>query len=97
MDDAHDSELSIFGLNDLWQALNDVVGLCWLRERHNGKGYPGRQAAWAGFVKGSGLGMEVLGSLRWAIGNRTTRVLDLREHGVESSGGRGTFEAALAA
>ncbi|KAL8829160.1 MAG: hypothetical protein Q9191_002173, partial [Dirinaria sp. TL-2023a] len=52
VDDARETDLSIFGLTDLNAALSDVIGTCWLRQMHNGVGYPGAQAAWAGLIKG---------------------------------------------
>jgi len=85
VDDKHEDEVSIFGLRELWQALSDVVAVCWLGERHNGLGYPGGQA-WAGFFKGTSLGSEVLGIEMVSLGNGTERrggrrmsVLDLSE------------------
>lgn len=48
VDDKHENELSIFDLRDLWQALNDVVSECWLKEGHNGSAYADSQVAWAG-------------------------------------------------
>ncbi|KAI4232882.1 MAG: hypothetical protein LQ349_004734 [Xanthoria aureola] len=52
-DDGEDeTALSIFGLTDLWEALEGVVQRCWLkgdvRKRCNGRGYPANFPAWAG-------------------------------------------------
>ncbi|KAL8721899.1 MAG: hypothetical protein Q9181_007610 [Wetmoreana brouardii] len=104
VDDEHDDEPSIFDLGDLWEALRDVIQVCWMRENHNGRGYPGGQVAWAGFVKGptQGAGVlwndtAVLGDEAKALwknetehwGNRTMSVLDLSEGWPDNAVGRG--------
>lgn len=87
-DDGEDeTALSIFGLTDLWEALEGVVQMCWLkgdvRKRCNGRGYPANFPAWAGFVRGKD-GLAVVGGGRggtrgWRVGNRTMSVIDLEE------------------
>lgn len=52
VDDEKEDVPSIFGLSDLRQALSDVLGICWLTKKRNGRGYPGGQAAWAAFTQG---------------------------------------------
>ncbi|KAL8798472.1 MAG: hypothetical protein Q9182_006626 [Xanthomendoza sp. 2 TL-2023] len=52
VDEEDAGEFSVFGLMDLWRALRDVVGVCWVGEGRNGRGYPGGMTAWAGFVNG---------------------------------------------
>ncbi len=73
IDDEHEDEISIFDLRDLWQALSDVVSVCWLGQRHNGLGFPGGHLAWAGFIKGITLGAEVMGIEMLRLGNGTER------------------------
>lgn len=88
-----ETALSIFGLQDLWEALEGVVQQCWLngnvRKRSNGRGYPTNFPAWAGFGRGKD-GLAVVGGggrgargLR--MGNRTVRVIDLEEGWVEGA------------
>ncbi|KAL8705553.1 MAG: hypothetical protein Q9201_001331 [Fulgogasparrea decipioides] len=94
VDDEHEDDPSIFGLRDLWEALHDVIRVCWVQEFHNGRGYPGGQAAWAGFVRGMGQGSGVLWNDTAVLGaeaeglwkneterwgDRTMNVLDLSE------------------
>ena len=88
VDDGEDeTALSIFGLGDLWEALEGVVQRCWLkgdvRKRCNGRGYPANFPAWAGFVRGVMGGGGEFGGLK--VGNRTVSVIDLEEGWIGSA------------
>ncbi|KAL8992858.1 MAG: hypothetical protein Q9169_006779 [Polycauliona sp. 2 TL-2023] len=88
VDDEYEKELDLFGLHDLWAALNGVVRDCWLnpelRKRSNGRGYPSNFWAWAAFVPGKADLIEGRdGALR--IGNRTVSVIDLGEGWLEKA------------
>ena len=86
-DGADETALSIFGLGDLWEALEGVVQRCWLkgdvRKRCNGRGYPANFPAWAGFVRGVRGGGGGFGGLK--MGNRTVSVIDLEEGWIGSA------------
>lgn len=82
VDDEDEQDIGIFGYHDLWKALSDIVGDCWLKERHNGRGYPSASNVWAALIRGvsSQPGATVKrfeGTNDW--GNRTLNVLDLEE------------------
>lgn len=88
MDDQHENEVSIFGLRELWQALGDVLDVCWLGQRRNGQGFPGGQMAWARLVdsSSSSLSSKMLEIEMLRLGNgtksredRRVSVLDLGE------------------
>ena len=81
VDDKDRRAFSVFDLKELWQALSDVVKLCWLGERHNGRGYPGSQTAWAGFVESVGTESGALKNTSLLQG---INVLDLSEDGTKS-------------
>ena len=82
VDDADEEEIVVFGLTDLWRALSDVVGFCWLREQHNGRGYPSGSAVWAALIRGltiqPGLRVKDMEN-RAEQRNSTMSVLDLDE------------------
>ena len=101
VDDDDEKSWSIFGLADLWQALSDMVAVCWLEKKHNGRGYPASQAAWAGFVRGvsprtgfleNGTEASWMG-LTEGWGNRTVNVIDLTDGWPESGSGGGNVES----
>ena len=73
-----------FNLKMLYRALSDVILSCWLKEKQNGRGYPGLLTVWAVFIRGVELqsGRFTEGSLK--PGNRTISVIDL-----DSAGGSG--------
>ncbi|KAI4175129.1 MAG: hypothetical protein LQ343_001890 [Gyalolechia ehrenbergii] len=84
VDDEHEDDLSIFGLSDLRQALADVMGICWLAMKHNGRGYPGSQAAWAAFTQGvnprlrlAWKGITTLGYMSQDKEDKNVSVIDL--------------------
>ena len=77
VDDKFKWDFSVFDLKELWQALSDVIRVCWLGEKHNGRGYPGSQTAWAGFVKGVGTNSKAISKGSLVRGNRTVTILDL--------------------
>lgn len=82
VDDKNEKEIDLFGLRDLWLALNGVIGFCWLQERHNGRRYPGSNVAWKAFVRG----VEVQQSRRSmgkspTRGNSTVYLIDLDSQG----------------
>ena len=84
VDDKDRRDFSVFDLRELWQALSDVVKVCWLSEKHNGRGYPGSQTAWAGFVDVGGAKSETLTKASSVRGNRTLNILDLSGEGIKS-------------
>lgn len=88
VDDKDEKDFSVFDMKDLWQALSDVVGICWLGEKHNGRGYPGSQTAWTGFVRGVGSGTAVSLMETMMLGNRTVTILDLSKGRNESGDSR---------
>lgn len=82
VDDADEREIAVFGLDDLWKALSNMVGKCWLKENHNGRGYPSGAAVWAALTVGVNPNLEV--SLKAIDGkrsqeNKTLNVLNLDE------------------
>lgn len=105
VDDGQEAELSIFGLTDLYAALSQVVGTCWLRQMHNGVGYPAAMAAWAGLIKRSNLRLGSSGNETMDLedgtdalmrneverwGNRTVSVIDLSAGWPQSKGSERT-------
>lgn len=87
-EEKHEKEASIFGLRDLWQALSDVVSVCWLREKHNGIGFPDRQTAWAGFIRGPYPRLSFSSTDFAALGSGTVRIIDLSEGWPKTIGGK---------
>ncbi|KAL8779175.1 MAG: hypothetical protein Q9213_007061 [Squamulea squamosa] len=88
VDDNHEKDYSIFGLRDLWEALNGVIKECWLnpdpKKKLDGKGYPVKFPAWAIFTKGtSHLQVDKIINL----GNRTMNVLDLSKWWLDNISG----------
>ncbi|KAL8772273.1 MAG: hypothetical protein Q9209_002485 [Squamulea sp. 1 TL-2023] len=80
VNDNHAKDYSIWGLRDLYEALNGVIKYCWLnadpKKKLDGKGYPAKFPAWAIFTKGiSHLPTDKVTNL----GNQTPNVLDLSE------------------
>ncbi|KAL8827692.1 MAG: hypothetical protein Q9170_006909 [Blastenia crenularia] len=73
VDDEHEKDLSIFGIIDLRQALADVVGVCWLGKRCNGRGFPAGMPAWAGFTRGVGPSLDIARKERTVLANWTER------------------------
>ena len=95
VDDDDEKEISIFGLRDLYEALDGVITTCWLNlevvKRSNGRGYPFNGKAWAAFVRGCADGIG--GMMR--VGNRRVNVVNLTRRGWwlkdgEAAGGNGT-------
>ena len=84
VDDKDSLEFSVFDLKELWRALSDMVGVCWLREKHNGRGYPGSQTAWAALVRGIGTRSGVLTQGSMAHGNKTFGIIDLSEMDIKN-------------
>lgn len=85
VDDKNAKGVDLFDFRELYQALSDVIGLCWLQKKQNGRGYPGFYTAWALLIRGVGVqsGRFREGSLK--RGNRTMSVIDL-----DSKGGSAT-------
>ena len=74
--------MAVFGLLDLWRALSNVVEVCWLRENHNGRGFPSGPSVWAAFTRGFGTGRGNLNERPTRVarfGNETFNVLDLED------------------
>lgn len=78
VDDEHEDDVSIFGLIDLWEALGEVVSVCWLSKRQDGRGYPSGQSAFARLIK-SPQEVAISKRIENAIGNRTVNMIDLDE------------------
>ncbi|KAL9581651.1 MAG: hypothetical protein Q9212_003773 [Teloschistes hypoglaucus] len=90
VDDSDDQDIAVFGLDDLWEALSDMVGKCWLKENHNGRGYPSGAAVWAALIPGVtpnlGVSLKAINATRIQQ-NETLNVLNLDELYPETSAG----------
>ncbi|KAL8730980.1 MAG: hypothetical protein Q9181_004475 [Wetmoreana brouardii] len=80
VDDEHETDVAIFDLGDVHQALLDLINVCWLAKGFNGRGYPGGQVVWAAFVEGIHPKLGIVGNgmkemETWT--NRTVSILNL--------------------
>ena len=81
VDDGNEKEIDIFDLRDLWLALSNVIGFCWLRERHNGRGYPSSHKTWEAFVRGVGVRSGNFMEIPLHLDNGTMTMIDLDSEG----------------
>ncbi|KAL8734046.1 MAG: hypothetical protein Q9166_001807 [cf. Caloplaca sp. 2 TL-2023] len=79
VDDENEQDLSIFGLKDLFRALQGVKTQCWTQQIRNGRGFPDRQSTWAIFTKGADPQGKNLGNETLGFGGRTMNFIDLSE------------------